>query len=326
MKTIKPIYYDNFKCIADRCPDTCCAGWEVEIDEETGKQYEKENSELKIFFDKHLTKNESGYCFELIDNRCPMLNESNLCRIQLKKGENRVCETCRLFPRYYDDYDDDIVETGLGLGCPEAARLLLSPQTKVKLNQKLKSSDDLYNCFSDMRENYLVLLDDSSIDLKTKIAVIAFDSARFQEEFDHCSYLNDEKRAPFSRCVKVLKKMEYIDSNRKDFLLSLTDKKAKYNNFEEYSQDFVRLFKYYLMRYMMTACYDLDLLTKIKYGIFACIVIKRIYNSFPSLSFDDRVRIFFSYSKEIEYSPINIDVLDTSLREEFTLAEMINLL
>ena len=80
------------------------------------------------------------------------------------------------------------------------------------------------------------------------------------------------------------------------------------------------------MRYMMTACFDLDLLTKVKYGIFACIITKRIYDSFSELSFDDRVRILYSYSKEVEYSPVNLDILDSSLYDGFTVAELINLL
>ena len=35
MVTITPNYYMNFKCIADKCRHTCCAGWEIEIDDET---------------------------------------------------------------------------------------------------------------------------------------------------------------------------------------------------------------------------------------------------------------------------------------------------
>ena len=29
----------SFTCIADRCPDTCCRGWEVDIDSETEQYY-----------------------------------------------------------------------------------------------------------------------------------------------------------------------------------------------------------------------------------------------------------------------------------------------
>ena len=29
-----PEYYEKFSCIASRCKDSCCAGWEIDIDEE----------------------------------------------------------------------------------------------------------------------------------------------------------------------------------------------------------------------------------------------------------------------------------------------------
>ena len=38
MKLRTPDYFDEFKCIADKCEDTCCAGWGIVIDD---KSYEK---------------------------------------------------------------------------------------------------------------------------------------------------------------------------------------------------------------------------------------------------------------------------------------------
>ncbi len=34
-----PSYYESFSCIADQCEDTCCAGWEIDIDDETFEYY-----------------------------------------------------------------------------------------------------------------------------------------------------------------------------------------------------------------------------------------------------------------------------------------------
>lgn len=33
MKIRVPDYYDEFECIADKCTDTCCAGWQVDVDD-----------------------------------------------------------------------------------------------------------------------------------------------------------------------------------------------------------------------------------------------------------------------------------------------------
>ena len=40
MRYIKPNYYEKFKCIAGNCPDTCCAGWNIDIDDESLDKYE----------------------------------------------------------------------------------------------------------------------------------------------------------------------------------------------------------------------------------------------------------------------------------------------
>ena len=325
MEIVKPKYFDSFKCVADRCPDTCCAGWDVEIDDESAEEYKKESGELKEYFDNHLTTDEDGYIFSLVDGRCPMLNEKNLCRIQLKKGENALCDTCRLFPRYFDDYGD-IREIGLGLGCPESARILLSPETDVSLCKTVESPDRIYNLLTEKREEFFAILDNKSFDLKMKLSSVLFSAAEFQSEIDKVDMLGTDSSVPFSECVRVLEKMEYISDERRECLLSLSDEKAVYHNSEKYSEDLIRLFKYYIMRYMMTACFDLDLLTKIKYGVFTCIVTKRLYDSVPEPSFDDRVRILYGYSKEVEYSQINLDILDDAMYNDFTVAELINLL
>ena len=39
MKKIMPRFFADFACIADKCTDSCCIGWEIDIDEETAKAY-----------------------------------------------------------------------------------------------------------------------------------------------------------------------------------------------------------------------------------------------------------------------------------------------
>ena len=39
MLIVKPDYYNEFKCIAENCPDTCCAGWQIVIDEDSLQSY-----------------------------------------------------------------------------------------------------------------------------------------------------------------------------------------------------------------------------------------------------------------------------------------------
>ena len=46
MKYLKPYFYDKFICTAGDCPDTCCAGWQIMIDEESLERYGREAGEF----------------------------------------------------------------------------------------------------------------------------------------------------------------------------------------------------------------------------------------------------------------------------------------
>ena len=35
-------FYKQFECLATKCPNTCCRGWRISIDNETRERYEKE--------------------------------------------------------------------------------------------------------------------------------------------------------------------------------------------------------------------------------------------------------------------------------------------
>ena len=39
MKIRVPEYFKDFKCIASKCEDTCCAGWGIVIDDVTYDRY-----------------------------------------------------------------------------------------------------------------------------------------------------------------------------------------------------------------------------------------------------------------------------------------------
>ena len=123
MRYIKPDYYDNFKCVADKCPDTCCAGWQIMIDEESLERY----SAVKGDFGKCLINSidwQEG-CFLQKDKRCAFLNEHNLCDLYTALGSDALCNTCKNYPRHVEEYEG-LRELSLSLSCPIAAEMILS--------------------------------------------------------------------------------------------------------------------------------------------------------------------------------------------------------
>ena len=117
----KPDFYDQFKCIASKCSDTCCVGWEIDIDEKSQEAYRKVTGE---FGDRLRENIEDGHFKLLPHDRCPFLDKNNLCEVYKHLGEGALCDICREHPRFVEVYGN-IMEKGLGLCCEEAARLLL---------------------------------------------------------------------------------------------------------------------------------------------------------------------------------------------------------
>lgn len=129
MILIKPDFYDKFKCTAARCSDTCCVGWEIDVDEQTQETYRN----VPGAFGERLRENIVDGHFKLLPHdRCPFLDKDNLCEIYQQLGEGSLCDICREHPRFVEVYGD-IMERGLGLCCEEATRLLLEGEGALQL-------------------------------------------------------------------------------------------------------------------------------------------------------------------------------------------------
>ena len=122
---IKPDFFDTFRCIASACEHTCCAGWEIDVDEDTAAFYETLSGEDGAFVRARLTACEDGYRLCEEGERCGFLREDGLCELILRLGDGALCEICREHPRFYTG-DGGVTLAGQGLVCEEAARLWLA--------------------------------------------------------------------------------------------------------------------------------------------------------------------------------------------------------
>ena len=151
MKVRVPNYFNEFKCIASECEDTCCAGWEIVIDDETHKRYEKVEGEFGEILRSKIVKSDGENIFLLNNGNCSFLNEKKMCEIYINLGEGHLCYTCQQFPRYTEEFLD-LKEVGLSLSCPEAARIILRRAENTTFNL---SEED--NCENEMQEDDLSL-------------------------------------------------------------------------------------------------------------------------------------------------------------------------
>lgn len=179
----KPHYFNDFKCIADACEDTCCAGWQIVIDEKTLDKYAsmgKSGEESSERVGKSGTAESSEPFVERLNNsidwvegcylqdekrRCAMLNEQGLCDQVLALGEESLCDTCHLYPRHVEEYDG-VREWSLSLSCPVAAHMVLTCEEPVRfLEEEDELDDPLEDEFEDFDFFLYTQLEDAEIPL-----------------------------------------------------------------------------------------------------------------------------------------------------------------
>lgn len=140
----KPDYFDRFRCTASACSDNCCIGWEIDIDEKTAERYKNVHGELgkklremilwpeeEEMQAEEISSDREPPHFILQGERCPFLNQDNLCEIIRKLGEDSLCDICREHPRYYEWFEG-LTEKGVGLCCEAAAGLILESSKKAE--------------------------------------------------------------------------------------------------------------------------------------------------------------------------------------------------
>jgi len=144
MKVYAPSFYNDFKCKTSACSRTCCAGWEIDIDDESLSKYKALEGSLGDELRSKIDESGDTPCFRLVeDDRCPFLTKDNLCKLILETGsEDILCQICTDHPRFRNFWTDRI-EVGLGLACEEAARLVLSQKESLSLIVIEDDGDDI---------------------------------------------------------------------------------------------------------------------------------------------------------------------------------------
>ena len=206
MKLRTPDYFDEFKCIADKCEDTCCAGWGVVIDDRSYEKYLSIKGAFGEELRSNIVKDEEGdNVFTLNGDRCSFLNDDNLCKIYSELGGDALCYTCRQYPRYLEEFGN-LREIGLSLSCPEAARIILRKSQVVNFN--LSEIDEEVSSYNDINPNIYINL--------MQCRKVIFD------------ILQDRKIELIDRCILALtfvnEIQEKIDSNDINSIRNIKDK------------------------------------------------------------------------------------------------------
>ena len=99
---IKIDFYDSFRCRADKCKNTCCAGWEIDIDEISLNRFMKYEGAFGDKMRRSITCEDGEHHFINDEReRCPFLLENGLCELIIEKGEDDLSDICSLHPRFF---------------------------------------------------------------------------------------------------------------------------------------------------------------------------------------------------------------------------------
>lgn len=167
MRYVKPHYYDIFQCTADKCPASCCAGWQIVIDEEALEKYSKVRGPFGNRLYDSIDWKEGT--FRQVDGRCSFLNDSNLCDLYSHLGEQALCKTCQMYPRHVEEYEG-LRELSLSLSCPVAAEMILKCREPLRLiEEETDEEEELAEEFEDFDLLMFTQLEDARLVMFEKL-------------------------------------------------------------------------------------------------------------------------------------------------------------
>lgn len=302
-----PTFYRDFKCIADRCTDSCCIGWEIDIDSAAYEKYRL----MPEAFQKNIAVCDGVAHFVLTEEeRCPFLQKDGLCKIILEHSEDMLCDICREHPRFYEWYGN-YKDAGVGLCCEEAVRLTLESEKPLEYEtvetQEISDDDtpeDICKSVFELRKSLFSIINDRSLTLSERIEK-CFSKIGVKDVAAPCSA--DEFLA---ECVEIAKEMSPFDEMWEKYILSLealSFQEVKERINKALSENQIRYEKslsYFVFRHFIKACFDGDLLAHFKLAVIMLIFEMLIDCVNDDLLFNTRY-----LSKQVEYSEENIDLL-----------------
>ena len=291
MKYYEFNYSKKFNCIADKCKHNCCIGWDIAVDKRSRDKYKS----LEVLDNRFLDQIENN-CFKLTTNaRCPFLDEDNLCHVIKNYGEKSLCKTCKTHPRF-KNFFKGVTETGLGLYCEEAGRIILSSKEKMKI--VLVKDDNKPSTLTSFEKKVLAFRNKVMKILQNRKLTI---SDRLFALQPLCQVNLDKK--DFSSWIALFSSLEKLEINDYSF------DKIKGNSFCTVNQNFDLAFEqllcYLAYRHLSRAIDILDLKIRLAFVVLSFNVINTIFSQ-GEKSLENLIEIVRFYSSEIECNDDNL--------------------
>lgn len=231
--------FKDFKCIADKCKDNCCIGWEIDIDEEASEFYKIVSGSIKNRLNTCISKDNPPHFILGKNERCPFLNDNNLCDIIINLGEDKIPYICKNHPRFYT-WLPDRTEAGIGICCEVASKMLLSSSEKLNVDIIYTMSDNLSDVMTYCREVAFSILQNRNLSICDRLCIFLDYCEALDEDliFQDTSALKNtansyktrvtyscEDTFDITEILELFSKLAPIDNNWTKLMNSLAEKK-----------------------------------------------------------------------------------------------------
>lgn len=316
--------FASFRCIAGACPDTCCAGWEVDLDEDTLRRYRQLPGAVGDEIRSAICQEDDYTFFRLKNGQCPFLNKEKLCRLILALGEDSLSVTCREHPRFWEEYGNTR-ETCLSISCPEAARLLLEEPLELCVQETDESAPEdpeldpafFRQLLSYRRALFALSRSRRSLADRLSLALDAAENGIALPEGDEIppDFWDSLPAPPLQLSLTdyfaAMESMEFTRPQLKELLprvialgapLPLADSEA--------AEAGGRILSYFLYRYVLRGVWSGLVAEKVRFAVYSTAAILALsqHMDVPSahLQILDAAVL---YSREVEHSPENLELL-----------------
>lgn len=194
MKYLSLETFNDFICIGEKCPFTCCGGgWRIIIDDDTYEYYKTVTGDFGERLRRSVQCKDGINSFILNDQgRCPFLNERKLCDIYINLGEEHLSCTCTNYPRYMF-YVGDIGFAGVSISCPEVSGFLLSRKEPLLIDfseDEMNYADNektdwkLFNSSTRAFTQIVTIAQNRTLNIRERYALVIVFAFQFQRYID----------------------------------------------------------------------------------------------------------------------------------------------
>lgn len=241
-----PDYYDKFKCTADKCEDTCCAGWQIVIDEASLEKYKKIKGDY-IWKVMSCVDWETRTFRQDNAKRCAFLNAQNLCDLYTNAGEDALCKTCRDYPRHIEEFEG-VREITLSISCPVVARMLMERMEPVTFVTSEKPEEEeiedfggfdpfLFSILEDARKEMITIIQNRELPIKTRAMLVLGMAHDMQGRIN---------RSDMFACSSVIEK--YTTEKARDYITNYLAQKDRVTEERVTREMFEKLYQLEILR------------------------------------------------------------------------------